>query len=389
MNTTMTLKNSLVLLIAMSSLAACSKKNGFGTLEISAESIDAAGQALKSSQYNVNLHPMNKTVCDPWGGGGTGGLQKGLKASLFYRGIGMPRYYSAQEYVDKTVASAQSLFMSDLNVPTRMFSEGFSTQTSGVVKDDAGNKLIEYFGLKFETVLKLRADQNEGSYELGTLADDGIIVKAKVDGVWKTIINNDGDHPTQMGCAASALNLNRDSAIPLEITYYQGPRYHIANVLMMREPANIGKDQECGKLGNTYYFDPNNQSVPLAPYQGLLARGWAPISADNFYLPGQESYNPCAPGTNPVISNFAVREVLSNDVLVNWTTDIDSTTQVLVTEVSTGVQTLTSADNLLRTSHNVQVSGLQPGTTYTLQAISISADMGKTMSSAITVTTTF
>ena len=138
--------------------------------------------------------------------------------------------------------------------------------------------MIEYFGLKFETVLKLRADQNEGSYELGTLADDGIIVKAKVDGVWKTIINNDVDHPTQMGCAASALNLNRDSAIPLEITYYQGPRYHIANVLMMRESANTGKDQECGKLGNTYYFDPNNQSVPLAPYQGLLARGWALVS---------------------------------------------------------------------------------------------------------------
>lgn len=381
------MKNTLLLLSAAMTLSACNLKTGFG--EIKADAQDESGLSLKSSNYNVNLHPMNKTVCDPWGGGGANQLDKGIKASLFYRGAGMPRYYSAQEYVDKTVASTQQLFMADLNVPTRMFSEGFATQINSVVKDDAGNKLIEYFGLKFETVLKLKADQPEGNYELGTLADDGIVVKAKIDGVWKTLINNDGDHPTQMGCASSVINMTRDSAIPLEVTYYQGPRYHIANVLMWRQSDDAGKDSQCRKSGNEYFFNPNKQSVPLAAYQGLLARGWSPISADNFYLPGKEAYNPCVPGTAPVISGFRVNEVLSNDMILTWSTDIESTTQVLVTEVSTGVQTLTSADNLLRLDHRVVVSGLQPGTAYQVQAISISADMGKTMSEPLTVTTTF
>lgn len=381
------MKNTILLLSAAMTLSACNLKSGFG--DIQADAQDETGLSLKSSSYNVNLHPMNKTVCDPWGGGGGTQLDKGIKASLFYRGAGMDRYYSAQEYIDKTVASSQQLFMSDLNVPTRMFSEGFSTQINSVVKDDAGNKLIEYFGLKFETVLKLRADQPEGNYELGSLADDGIVVKAKINGVWKTIINNDGDHPTQMGCSSSLVNMTYDSAIPLEVTYYQGPRYHIANVLMWRQSEDAGKDNECGKLGNEYYFNPNDQSLPLAPYHGLVSRGWAPISADNFYLPGQESYNPCVPGTAPVVSDFRVSEVLSNNLILNWTTDIESTTQVLITEVATGVQTLTTSDNLLRLDHRVVVSGLQPGTQYQVQAISISADMGKTMSAPLSVTTTF
>ena len=386
MKTTQVLKNSLVIVTAFGALVACNKMKGFDSL--TAQNVDESGLSLKSSAYNINLHPMNKVVCDPWGGGGEE-LEKGIKASLFYRGIGQPRYYSAQEYVDKTTASSQVLFMSDINVPTRMFSEGFATQTNSVVKDDAGAKLIEYFGLKFESVLKLKPGQNEGSYELASLADDGIVVKAKIDGVWKTLINNDGDHPTQMGCSSSSINMNHDSAIPIEVTYYQGPRYHIANVLMWRESSDPGKDKECSKIGNEYFFNPNAGSVALAPYNGLLARGWEPISADNYYLPGKESYNPCVPGTAPVISAFRTVEVLSNDVYLNWTTDIESTSQVLVTEVSTGTQILTSSDNLLRTNHTVHVGGLQPGVTYTVQAISISADMGKSMSEILTFTTAF
>lgn len=386
MKTTTQLPKAFIVMLASSILWGCDKKAELA--EVSAESLDQASESLNAMTFNVNKHPLNKTVCDPLGGtGGQHGIEHGIKASLFYRGAGMPRYYSSIDYVNKTVASNQSLFLSDLNVPTRVFSEGFSTQTSGVVKDDSGNKLIEFFGLKFETVLRLSDDQSEGNYELATLADDGIIVKAKIDGVWKSIINNDGDHPTQMGCSIQTLNLKKDSAIPLEITYYQGPRHHIANVLMWRKSDTAGKDVSCKKVGNHLFFNPDQASKPQSEYLNLLSRGWSPISANSFYLPGSENYNPCVEGTNPVISNFRVTEVFSNEAILNWTTDIEATSQILVTDVETGIQILTVSDNLLRTNHSILVRGLTAGKTYSLQAVSISADLGRTLSPVLTITT--
>ncbi len=396
MKTTLMNSNGLYLktvaVIAVYSLAglllvSCNAKNPLQGLQV--EVTDSDSQSLAMSKFDINQNPLNKVVCDPWGGEEPPALDKGIKASLFYRGVGVPRFYSAQEYVDHATPSSRLLFFTDLNVPTRMFSEGFATQTSAVVKDDMGEKLIEFFGLKFETVLKLRADQEEGSYELSVLADDGVIVKAKIGGVWQEIISNDGDHPTKMGCANSTIQMSRDSAIPLEITYYQGPRYHISNVLMWRKSATAGSDALCGNLGNNLYFDPNNGSAPQQAYRDLLARTWEPISADNFYLPGERTYNPCVEGTDPVISDFRMTEVLSNDAYLKWTTDIPATTQVLVTKISTGEQTLTSADNLLRTSHSVHISGLEAGVAYKAQAISISSDMGKSLSSELFFTTLF
>lgn len=367
-------------------LVSCNQKNMLQGIEY--EVINPEATALAKSSFDINQNPLNKVVCDPWGGEEPPALDKGIKGSLFYTGVGVPRYYSAADYVNHATPSQRLLFFTDLNVPTRMFSEGFSTQTSGVVKDDMGEKLIEFFGLKFETVLKLRPDQDEGSYELSVLADDGVIVKAKIGGEWTVIIDNDGDHPTRMGCSSATLQMSRDSAIPLEISYYQGPRYHIANVLMWRKSATAGGDAYCGHTGNEYFFNPQG-SIQLQPYKDLLSRGWEPISADNFYLPGQKTYNPCVEGTNPVITNFRTTEVFSNNVFLAWSTDIPATSQVLLTKVSTGEQILTNSDNILRTSHSVRISGLEEGVQYKAQAISVSADMGKSLSAEITFTTLF
>lgn len=368
-------------------LVSCNPKNTLET--ISVEMDDASPLALGKSSFDINQNPLNKVVCDPWGGEEPPALDKGIVASLFYSGVGVPRYYSANDYVNHATPSQKLLFFTDMNVPTRMFSEGFATQTSSVVKDDMGEKLIEFFGLKFNTVLKLRGDQEEGSYELAVLADDGVIVKAKIGGVWTEIISNDGDHPTRMGCASATLQMSHDSAIPLEISYYQGPRYHIANVLMWRKSATAGGDAYCGHTGNELFFNPNQGSVQLQHYKDLLARGWAPISADNFYLPGQKTYNPCVEGTNPVISQFRTTEVFSNNVYLAWNTDIPATSQVLITKISTGEQTLTTSDNLLRTAHSIRINGLEEGTAYKAQAISISGDMGKSLSEEIFFNTLF
>lgn len=387
MRTKITSKNISLAFVGFLVGAGCSQ----GSNESSLQS-ESLSTAVGFSKFNVNRNPMNKTVCDPFTGGESQDPQKGIKASLFYRGKNMPIFSTAQKYVDNGYKSSQVLFFTDMYVPTRMFSEGFSNQTSAVVKDDDGNKLIEYFGLKFETVLRLKADDQEGDYELGSLADDGSVVRAKIDGVWKVIINNDGDHPTKMGCSSQLIHMTKESAIPIEVTYYQGPRYHIAHTLMWRHVScaggEVGKDKECGKSGNTYFFDPNNGSKALSPFLGLLNRGWRPIDKDNFYLSENPTeYNPCQDAVAPTITGFKVDEVLSQDIFVSWSTDVPATSQVLVTNVLTGEQQLTESNLALHLDHAVRVIGLLPNTEYTVQAVSIGENLGRVMSDPITVRT--
>lgn len=272
-----------------------------------------------------------------------------------------------------------------------MFTEGFASQTNDVLKDDTGAKLIEYFGVKFETIIKLGAADDEGDYEIALLSDDGTTLK-QVSGtkdapVLTTIIDNEGDHPTRMGCSKQIVHMTKDSSLPVQLTYYQGPRYHIANVMMWRKASVAGKDQACGQSGNEYFFDPNNNSVPLKPYNDLVSRGWKVLAKENFFIPKDETYNPCVQGTNPVISNFAVGEVFLSGVSLSWKTDIPATSQVKVVNKVTGEVTLTDSDNALRTDHSVFVTGLQAATAYTAQAVSISEDLGNTMSEQIDFTT--
>ncbi|HEX7675655.1 MAG TPA: hypothetical protein VF412_15880 [Bdellovibrio sp.] len=349
------------------------------------------GEAVKYSKVDVNIHPLDKTVCDPFNNIPASSLDQGIKASLYYSIAGTPRMYSSIDYTTLAKQSSQTLFFADLNVPTRMFTEGFATQTNDVLKDDSGNKLIEYFGVKFETVIKLASADDEGDYEFALLSDDGTQLKLVSGDVENptltTIINNDGDHPTRMGCATQTVHMTKDTTLPIQLTYYQGPRYHIANVMMWRKASVAGKDQACGQSGNEYWFDPNKNSVPLKPYNDLLARGWKVLTKDNFFIPKSASYNPCVQGTAPVITNFVTGEAFFTGVSLYWTTDIPATSQVKVVNKATGEVTLTAADNALRTSHNVLVSGLAAGTTYTAQAVSISEDLGNAMSNVIEFTT--
>lgn len=364
-------------------LVACSKSGG-GDSAISSQS---AGSGVQS-KFNVNIHKVSDVVCDPLtGGGGSPAPQDGVRATLYPKGALDPVYHDVTSMVTKLTASTQQLFFTDMNVPTRYFTEGFSTQSSAVVKDDLGSKLIENFGLKFETNLTLGENDSEGDYELAILSDDGAMVNTVIGGQSVQLINNDGDHPTQMGCAKQLVHLTREIGLPLEVTYYQGPRYHIANVLMWRKSSTVAKDPQCGKQGNNYFFDPDNGSKQLQPYKDLLARGWTPVGASNFKVPAVDDYNPCTVGTSPKISGFIVLGSAATSADVQWTTDILSTSQVMVMNVSTGVTVTTDADNLMRTSHSVHITGLSPASLYTVQAVSVSDDLGKSISSPITLTT--
>lgn len=180
------------------SLGACSDKQSskLASEIASVENSPSTQTPDLVSKYDLNKYPINKLVCDPLTGGGFTDATKvelGLKAQL-YTALPGKRYYKANDYVEKGIKSSQNLFFSDLNVPTRMFTEGFANPlTGGFVKSDAGDKLIEFFAIKFESHLRLAPEMEEGNYQLALLSDDGSVLKLKINNEWKTIINNDGD----------------------------------------------------------------------------------------------------------------------------------------------------------------------------------------------------
>ncbi len=349
------------------------------------------GQSFGALQVDVNKYSSQKVVCDPFTDVVTDivtidpiDYQNGIKATLHYREDNMPRMYKAADYISFGRKSDKDIFLTDMNVPTRMFTAGFSTPIGDVLKKDSGERLIEYFGLKMTTNIVLTEDDSEGDYELAMLADDGsnlMIKSANPTQPNESLIENDGDHPTRMGCAKRTVNFKKGDLLPIEANYYQGPKYHISNVLIWRKSLTAGKDQSCGALGNHLYFNPNKNSEPQQAFKDLQARGWKILKPENFVISKDKTdYNPCVQGTAPVISGLILNDAEGQNVVLNWTTDIPATTQVQVTNMTTGLVTTTTSSNQLRTNHNVTVSNLNGNTTYSLRAVSVSDSMGRTVS---------
>jgi len=345
-----------------------------------------SAEEIKFGQYDINMYPLNKVVCDPFGGGQQQPTSsQGVKGTLFYRTAIHPRWYEVAKYINLGFQSSQEIFMSQLNLPTRKFELGFSTPTGDKIKDDDGNVLIEYFGMRFQTVIKLAEGQEAGMYQLALLSDDGTVMRIRDEnGVWKTIINNDGDHPTKMGCASEAIYMSPEREYLSEIDYYQGPRYHISLVAMWRKvDDNTPAEVECGKSGNNYFFN-ENTSLPRAPYNGLLSRGWTALVPANYALAQQAVFNPCKEGTAPVISNLDINEFGPTYAFVYWETDIPASSQVYSLNLSNGESKLTTSDNVLRTRHLLPITDLTPGTLYEFRAVSYSDDYGHAVSESLT-----
>ena len=336
--------------------------------------------------FDVNTYALNKLVCDPMGGGGAG-INDGLIATLFYLDSSQPHYNKVSDYIEYGTQSNKTLFFSELNIPTRRFELGFPSETGDLIKDDLGNDLNEYFAIRFQSVLKLSESDLAGDYELALLSDDGTVMKVVgEDGEYQVVVDNDGNHPTRMGCGET-ISLDATSEVDVQIDYYQGPRYHISLIPMWRRVDEFTQNEtQCGKRGNSMYFDFNNNSTPQQAYLDMLTRGWKPIAQENWHLPPSAIFNPCSPGQLPIISDLNIRAVGEGFVVASWTTDLPATSQVLYKD-SSGNETLTTSDNILRTSHSIVLSqGLSFGETYTMHAVSISADMGKVLSRPVSIT---
>ncbi|MBL7542480.1 MAG: fibronectin type III domain-containing protein [Bdellovibrionaceae bacterium] len=393
---------TLLCLAAMALNISCSKD---GVEHIASEiviSTEEAQATPEKSTYDINAYPLNKLVCDPFDPNTPPTPKHGIKSSLWFRGFNQPVYTSVLDYMSKYTASEQTLFFNSVNVPTRMFHSGFPLETGDVVRDDLGTQLIEYFAMKFESQITLSENDTEGLYEIAILSDDGTILKIKEpddQGVlptnWETHINNDGDTATRMKCSSRLIDMKHGKKIPVELLYYQGPRYHISNMLIWRKASQAGKDAYCGHSGNEYFFNPNNNSAPVR-WTNLAARGWRVLGSGNYLLPvsshvssenGDTDYNACYNGTPAKITDFRIIEQLSNEVSFSWRTNIKAISQILITNLDTGEKTVTQTDNVLRTSHQIVISGLQNTTNYRFQVIAISEDLGRSISSAIDLTT--
>jgi len=341
-----------------------------------------------TSFFDVNAYSLNKLVCDPFEGGGNPLQNGGLKGSLYYKEDAKACYKGVMEYINQGTKADKHIFFTDLNVPTRKFNLGFPLATGEIVTTNEGEDLVEFFALEFETVVSLGAGQEPGYYEFAILSDDGSVLELKVDGSYQKVVNNDGNHPTRMGCSNTAFYMDADTEFLAKIYYYQGPKYHISMIPMMRKVASAdaaGKDSSCGKTGNSMYFDYNNNSEPQAAYKGLLARGWAPLKADNYELPISTPFNPCMNGQAPMITDILIEDILDGQIKVSWKTDILATSQIRIVDLGTGEEILTFSDNILRTDHSIVVRDLIPGTNYLVQAVSISETFGKTLSYALNV----
>lgn len=378
------MKNCVGLFIRTTTLAAITlliSACGMGQGSLDGSQSGDVPEAL--SPFDVNKYNLNKLICDPFEETKPPvGYDSGLRAELYYRAAGQDRYYSVLDYIQKAKMSDQDLFFSEVNVPTRLFDSGFPLETGDLVKDDDGKVLHEYFALRMESNLKLREGQPAGYYELALLSDDGAVLKIKEEGDYVTYVDNDGDHPTRFGCG-EVIYMEPGKSHEIELSYYQGPRYHISVIPMWRKVDESGPqgDPLCGKKGNRKFFDFNDNSKPMQAYNDLLARGWEPIQAGNYALPSDSGYNPCAGEQEPVITEFFIFDVLDGGVRVTWKTDIPATSQVMYSSDATGQVITTQSDNVLRTEHSVEIPDPQTGESYIVRAVSISATLGKTISS--------
>lgn len=262
-----------------------------------------------NSQVEVEATPRPNAVCDPFGSSDPGlGSNYGLIANLWYVPQGARTYGNVADYQKYGTKLDATLYFNQLNVPTRPFDQGFQTQDGTILKTPQGDTLYEYFSVHFESVLKLSNHEQPGLYQFAVLADDGAVYSVNdTMQSFRKLVDNDGTHASRLACATQTLNLTYDTRMPIQVDYYQGPRYHIALMLLWRKVADSRpstlSDPACGQTGNGTFFDSTQSpSVPTQTWLGMLSRGWHVVGPENYMLPLDSPLNPCNGNPGPLPS---------------------------------------------------------------------------------------
>lgn len=169
-------------------------------------------------------------ICDPFSEGSKcAESTSGLLGNVYY----LPNARgSVQDYIDYGTRLNILVQMTNLNIPDRSWTDGFPGG-EGLIKDLAGDPLIEYFALDLKGFLKLTPNQLEGDYHFALASDDGAILD--LDG--QELVNNDGEHGIRWACSTKTVNLRTNVIHPMRLRYYQGPRYKIALQVYYRPAA--------------------------------------------------------------------------------------------------------------------------------------------------------
>jgi hypothetical protein len=259
--------------------------------------VDTPANVVANAQTSTPIQPL---VCDPFANDPThlGSDQlHGVVASLKYLPQPGPIYTSVTDMQTYGAPVDATLFLSDINIPTRSFSLGFSTAAGDVLKNAQGNTLYEYFSVHMDSQIQLNASNPVGAYQFGVISDDGSITQIDTGTGFTTLLNNDGTHSSRFTGSSTPVQFSTINTIyPIKIDYFQGPRYHIAMVLLWRPWPQTGSavDPQEGKSGNSLFFDSTTvPSTPTATYNSLLTNGWTPVAATNFVLPKSVAQNPC------------------------------------------------------------------------------------------------
>jgi hypothetical protein len=259
--------------------------------------------------------PSEKDICDPLKEESDEiALGYGLSGKLY---DGAPhKIQKFSELLSKGKALEGTIFMSNLNIPTRKFDRGFPRENGSMVMNGMGQTLIENFGVEFTGSLKLMSDDEEGYYEIGLIADDGVSLdmnKAPGPEGLQNIIDADQTTPSKFSCSNYLVRLERGKPMPLRLRYFQGPRYHIALIMIWRKVESLSlsddnliksqlknpiKETRCGIAGNKFFFDPDSDSQPQMEYLDMLdpakrAVPWKIVKHKNLLLPAGHSNREC------------------------------------------------------------------------------------------------
>lgn len=348
--------------------------------------------------------PDAEAVCNPFGGSGPIGREHGLSASLYYLDDNLPHYDNVSAYISNGLKLDATLFLDQVNVATRPFDEGFVTNDGRVLQTPAGNTLYEWFALDMSSELRLAPGDAHGLYQFALISDDGSTALYKDGDTWKTLVDNDGTHATRFKVGEAPISFDALTKLSIKLKYYQGPRMHIAAMLLWRpwpEAAGAWLDPRNGQTGNDLFFDSTKTPSEAKPaYTELLARGWKPVAPANYFLPVSGPANPCPPPPPPAEEpppapgEFAITGFdgtsTSGSVSLIWQTPGYPTNGG---KIHWGI-TADNLDNTIlenngapSTTHLAIVGGLQPSSAYFFQAESTDGAGNMVRSNVIRKTT--
>ncbi len=255
----------------------------------------------------VENEPEGSMVCDPLNGEGSDSSIKlgyGLTGVLYDGNGGAVSRF--EDLLQKGVVLDKSVYLSQLFIPTRKFDEGFQSTDGALLMNSQNEALIENFGLDLSSELALSASDGPGYYEIALIADDGV----GMDADQQNIIQADILTPSKMSCAKMLVRMEAGKNLPISVRYFQGPRYHIALVMLWRKvkelsdgkdnliPSDGPKEANCGASGNYFFFNPDANSKPSQAYLDLLNPAkrsipWNVVKLENFKLPQGSSNQEC------------------------------------------------------------------------------------------------